>query len=42
MLIDLSEGHKLWSHGIYQIVLKKRQIDLLNSEIRDYLRLHQV
>jgi LysR family transcriptional activator of nhaA len=41
MLVSLSEGQKLWTHSIYQIVVKKRQVDLLNSEIRNYFRLHQ-
>ncbi len=38
-LIKLGESPSLWNHSIFQIVLKKRQVDLVNGEIRDYLRL---
>ncbi len=40
-LVKLGDSPGLWNHSIFQIVLKKRQIDLLNGEIRDYLRLYK-
>ncbi|MDQ3233643.1 MAG: LysR family transcriptional regulator substrate-binding protein [Pseudobdellovibrionaceae bacterium] len=38
-LVKLSDGQKLWNHSVYQIAPKNRQLDLVNSEIRDYFRL---
>ncbi len=37
-LIQLTEGQKLWNHTVYQIAPKRQQLDLVNSEIRDYFR----
>lgn len=37
-LVQLSEGQKLWKHAVYHIAPKKQQLDLVNSEIRDYFR----
>ncbi|HYX34546.1 MAG TPA: LysR family transcriptional regulator [Oligoflexus sp.] len=37
-LVKLNDGQKLWNHVVYQIAPKNRQLDLVNSEIRDYFR----
>jgi LysR family transcriptional activator of nhaA len=37
-LVLLSDGQRLWNHAVYQIAPRKQQLDLVNSEIRDYFR----
>lgn len=37
-LVQLNEGLKLWNHIVYHIAPKRQQLDLVNSEIRDYFR----
>ncbi|WP_141732865.1 LysR family transcriptional regulator [Oligoflexus tunisiensis] len=40
-LVKLNESQKLWTHSIYQIIHKKRQLDFINTDIRDYFRIYK-